>query len=246
MGQVFQFKQFAVDQNNVPMRINTDGVLLGATAGFHREEAVDGTAVNPGSMDILDIGTGTGVIALMLAQRFEQANVWGVEIDELAAETAGMNFKQSPFKDRMQLVHGDIFHWQTELQFDLIVSNPPFYLNSLHNPDQRKKVAKHTDDTFFKGMIKFASERLKPDGQIQLIVPIEMEQFLIDEAVEHGLEWNGQCNIRSFEDSDSFRCIISFARKAHQPKTEEFIIYKGRGIYSDAYNHLLEPFFLAF
>jgi len=234
MGQVFQFKQFAVDQNNVPMRINTDGVLLGAQA--------EAESVNR----ILDIGTGTGVIALMLAQRFEDAEVWGVEIDDLAAKTARMNFDQSPFTNRMHLLHSDIFHWKNDLQFDLIVSNPPFYINSLHNPDERKKIAKHTDDTFFIGMLEFAAKHLTEQGSFQLIVPVELEDFLKTEAGKLGLVWDGQVNIRSFADSESFRCIIRFARQSSEQKTEEFIIYKGRGIYSDAYNHLLQPFFLAF
>ncbi|MGV2481819.1 UNVERIFIED_CONTAM: methyltransferase, partial [Salmonella enterica subsp. enterica serovar Weltevreden] len=82
---------------------------------------------------------GTGVIALMLAQRFEQATVTGVEIDELAAHTALENFKAAPFVDRLELVNSDLFLWTPAVKYDLIVSNPPFYINSLHNPDARRK-----------------------------------------------------------------------------------------------------------
>jgi tRNA1Val (adenine37-N6)-methyltransferase len=121
-GNIFKFKQFEVDQSGCAMKINTDGVLLGALA----------TANNPQS--IVDIGTGTGVIALMLAQRFAVTRIDGVDIDESAAETADRNFKGSPFQYRMY-AHFDTFegffeshNWK---KHDLIVSNPPFFLDSL-------------------------------------------------------------------------------------------------------------------
>ena len=234
MGQVFQFKQFAVDQNNCPMRINTDGVLLGAITNEK----------NP--KNILDLGTGTGVIALMLAQQYTDANVWAVEIDHLASETGKMNFANSPFTERMNLVHTDIFQWNTSDEFDLIVSNPPFYINSLHNPDERKKIAKHADDTFFNGMMQFAHKHLSEQGNLQIIVPIEHLDFLLEDASANGLHLNKQINIHSFDDSDCFRCILKFSREDLPMEESRFVIYKDRGVYSEAYKGLLQPYFLAF
>lgn len=234
MGNIFDFKKFSVNQEGCAMRINTDGVLLGAFAE------------KTSAKNILDIGTGTGVIALMLAQKYEDAQVWAVEIDKLASIRAEENFKSSLYKDRMSIVNSDIFHWNTDLRFDLIVSNPPFYINSLHNPDQRKKVAKHTDSEFFKGLMKFSAQHLMEDGKLQIVVPIELLDFLINEAVSNGLNLIHEINIQSFKDSDPFRSILSFKKETHKLTKESFILYQDQSVYSDAYKSLLKPYFLAF
>ncbi|WP_313368078.1 tRNA1(Val) (adenine(37)-N6)-methyltransferase [Sphingobacterium mizutaii] len=234
MGNIFQFKQFSVNQEHCAMRINTDGVLLGAFAEQEQANA------------ILDIGTGTGVIALMLAQKYPQAQIWAVEIDKLASQRAAENFQASPFQDRLSIVHSDIFHWKTDLEFDLIVSNPPFYINSLHNPDQRKKVAKHTDVEFFKGMFHFAAGRLSSMGKLQIVVPIELLDFMVAEAKENQLFLNKQINMQSFVDSEPFRCILSFQREEINPQQQTFVIYQERSQYSEAYKQILQPYFLAF
>lgn len=235
MGSIFQFKQFAVDQQDCPMRINTDGVILGAHA----------YADSP--KHILDIGTGTGVIALMLAQRFEQATVTGVEIDELAAHTALENFKASPFVDRLELVNSDIFLWTPAVKYDLIVSNPPFYINSLHNPDARRKTAKHTDVTFFEGLLDFVAFHLNSTGKLQIIVPVELKDFLVSMAASEGLHLLEELKIRSFDDAEPIRLILSFTKmQGVDFASEDFVIYKDRGQHSEAYRQLLKPFFLAF
>jgi tRNA1Val (adenine37-N6)-methyltransferase len=129
MADLFRFKQFSVDQTGCAMKINTDGVLLGALA----------QAENP--KHILDIGTGTGVIALMLAQRFTTAKIDAVEIDIIAAETAGTNFKNSPFSDRVTVFPKNFesfFDDNRERKYDLIISNPPFHINSLESPKAKK------------------------------------------------------------------------------------------------------------
>ncbi|MGN0019585.1 MAG: tRNA1(Val) (adenine(37)-N6)-methyltransferase [Sphingobacterium hotanense] len=235
MGSVFQFKQFAVDQQDCPMRINTDGVILGAYASTHSPQ------------HILDIGTGTGVIALMLAQRFEDATVTGVEIDELAAHTAKENFTASPFVDRLELVNSDIFLWNPSINYDLIVSNPPFYINSLHNPDARRKTAKHTDVAFFEGLLRFVALYLKSTGKLQIIVPVELKDFLVSMAATQGLHLLEELKIRSFDDAEPIRLILSFAKtQIIEISSEDFVIYRNRGEHSDAYRQLLKPFFLAF
>jgi len=235
MGSIFQFKQFAVDQQDCPMRINTDGVILGAYASTHSPQ------------HILDIGTGTGVIALMLAQRFEDATVTGVEIDELAAHTAKENFTASPFVDRLELVNSDIFLWNPAINYDLIVSNPPFYINSLHNPDARRKTAKHTGVAFFEGLLCFVALYLKSTGKLQIIVPVELKDFLVSMAATQGLHLLEELKIRSFDDAEPIRLILSFAKtQILEISSEDFVIYKNRGEHSDAYRQLLKPFFLAF
>ena len=234
MGNIFQFKQFSVNQDNCAMRINTDGVLLGALA---RTE-------NPSR--ILDIGTGTGVIAMMVAQQYQQAHIFAVEIDPLAAQKANENFDNSPFSARLSLIHGDIFHYQASAPFDLIISNPPFYTNSLHNPDPRKKVAKHTDIVFFQNLIQYASTHLHKNGVLQIIVPSDLLDLLIAESLNHQLHLIDKLAIRSFKETDVIRYILSFSNIKKELEWKEFVIYQERSVYSDEYKTLLKPYFLAF
>lgn len=138
MGSVFRFKQFEVDQGACAMKINTDGVLLGAVADQQKVAYV------------LDIGTGTGVIALMLAQQYPEARIDAVEVDEIAARQAEQNFATAPFPNQMKVFHTSFENFRPEYTYDLIVSNPPFYTKSLHNPDDRKRLARHADELFLK------------------------------------------------------------------------------------------------
>lgn len=124
MSSIFRFKQFNVDQTGCAMKINTDGVLLAAL--------VDGEGEN-----ILDIGTGTGVIALMLAQRFKQAKIHALEINSEASATAGKNFKNSVFSNRLTISNIAIEQYSNAEQFDLIVSNPPYFVNDLRNSEEK-------------------------------------------------------------------------------------------------------------
>ena len=160
---MFQFKQFSVDQTDCAMKINTDGVLLGAIA----------EADSPKS--ILDIGTGTGVIALMLAQRYTDALIDAVEIDKSAAETAERNFKNSFFHERLNIHPVDIFEFDGNLErkYDLIVSNPPFYINSLESPEGRKTLAKHTEANFFEMLLKNIARFLTDKGCCWLILSMD-------------------------------------------------------------------------
>ncbi|WP_149913264.1 tRNA1(Val) (adenine(37)-N6)-methyltransferase [Sphingobacterium cavernae] len=235
MGSVFRFKEFEINQEGCAMKINTDGVLLGAYVQVN----------NP--YRILDIGTGTGVIALMLAQRFQDANIDAVEIDIEAYQTSLNNFKHSPFASRIQGNLGSFEDLQKANKYDLIVSNPPFYTNSLHNPDARKKIARHADFDFFKNLIDFANANLSDNGQLDLILPNELAEYVINEGKRQGLHLIKLVAIKSFSDSEVIRNIISLSRQTTEAfKKEEFVIYQEKGVYSEAYRTILKPFFLAF
>src|SRR5690554_7910080 len=167
---IFQFKQFNIDQEGSAMKINTDGVLLAAKA----------KAIAPKT--ILDIGTGTGVIALMLAQRFPEAEVHALEINKEASACAERNFENSAFSERLSLFYTDFQHFAPEVSYDLIVSNPPFFINSLKNPDLSKTIARHAGSGFFEKLFSKTFEWLTHDGTFQLIWP-----YLIKESyVENG------------------------------------------------------------
>lgn len=237
MSKLFRFKQFVVDQTGCAMKINTDGVLLGALA----------ESENPGS--ILDIGTGTGVISLMLAQRFQDVQIEAVEIDEHAAATAKLNFFNSPFDKQLACFHDSFenyFFKNPEKKFDLIVSNPPFFLNSLKNPDDKKKVARHTDESFIEALISLSANHLSPAGVLWLILPIETIKLFKRLAGELSLYEKDTILVRSFEGSKEHRNIISFSKQPSNPDVRDFVIYAAEKQYSEQYKEALRPFFTIF
>ncbi len=234
---MFQFKQFTVDQTNCAMKINTDGVLLGAMAEADNFR------------NILDIGTGTGVIALMLAQKYEAAVVDAVEIDAEAAHTAKRNFESSVFQSRLKIHSVSIFDYfreYPEKKYDLIVSNPPFFLNSLKSPAEKKALAKHTDAEFFKKLIHNSAVHLNSEGGFWLVLPSALTETVISFAKNESLFPCKKITIRSYAKSAPHRVIINlrFSKLTSQP--EDFIIYETPGKYSDEYKALLKPYFLAF
>ncbi|MGX5691135.1 tRNA1(Val) (adenine(37)-N6)-methyltransferase [Arcticibacter tournemirensis] len=236
--QVFQFKQFEVDQANCGMKINTDGVLLGALIKPDYPETV------------LDIGTGTGVIALMLAQRFPAAKVDAVEIDAHAAETAFANFSSSPFAERLRLCAGsfqDYLRKDLPVKYDLIVSNPPFFLNSIKNADLRKQTARHTDHTFFTDLMELAAESLSANGALSLILPPATVQVAVFNAREAGLFLLNELDISSFPSMAPHRKIVTFGRSSNTAfSTGSFAIYECEKHYSQQYRETLKDFFTIF
>lgn len=235
---VFQFKQFAVDQSGCAMKINTDGVLLAAMVA------------GDGPKRILDVGTGTGVIALMLAQRFPSAMIDAIEIDSRAAETARRNFESSLFADRLTSRAVSLADFEPERSYDLIVSNPPFFLQSLQNNDWRKRLARHTDMDFFDQLLAKSQRWLNPGGSLQVILPPTLADVLAEKAAEEvGLCVQRVTTIRSFASHPPIRRVLSLAKSTDLNKyhpTQEFIIYERHGVYGPAYRELLKGFFLAF
>jgi tRNA1Val (adenine37-N6)-methyltransferase len=235
MASIFRFKQFEVDQSDCAMKINTDGVLLASLLEIAPVERV------------LDVGTGTGVIALMLAQRLGDSRVEAVEVDALAALMADKNFRNSIFRERLTLHASSFQQLETTGTYDLIVSNPPFYTDSLHNPDDRRKLARHTDLDFFAELLDFASLRLSNQGKLILILPTALADTLVKISTERGLYCSTEVRISSFEGESVLRKIVTFERMpAESVAVREFIIYAAKGIYSEAYRTALAPYFLAF
>lgn len=234
MGHVFRFKSFSVDQQGCAMKINTDGVILGAVAN----------QVNPER--ILDIGTGTGVIALMLAQRFPAAQVAAVEIDLAAASRAEANFQVSAFADRMKLFCTDFLHFKTDVKYDMIVSNPPYFINDLKNTEKRKEIARHAEPDFFELMLRYGAEMLSKDGLFWMILPLKQADFVIQQAVRWQLYPRVQWQICSDAEKPAFRQIICLGFKPASIVRHELYIYAAQGIYTQEYKTLLKDFFLAF
>ncbi|GAB3926105.1 tRNA1(Val) (adenine(37)-N6)-methyltransferase [Mucilaginibacter myungsuensis] len=237
MSNLFRFKRFDVDQSNCAMKVNTDGAILGALASADQPKT------------ILDIGTGTGVIALMLAQRFPGANIDAVEIDRAAAQTAEANFKNSTFKGRLRLDASsfeDFFNSHPDARYDLIVSNPPFYINSLASPGAEKKLAKHADVGFFEDLIRHSAAHLTKPGSLWLILPIDTAELVKGLAMDAELFLNEQINVLSYPDFAPHRQMLMFSLNSLKTVEKQFVIYNEPKRYSKQYEDALRDFFTIF
>jgi len=235
-SKVFQFKRFSVDQSGCAMKINTDGVLLGVLTN----------ASNP--QNILDIGTGTGVIALMLAQRFNGSKIDAVEIDQSAAETAKRNFLNSSFAGRLTIYpsgFAEFFEQNPDKRYDLIVSNPPFYINSLKSPEAKRELAKHADRLFFEELLLSASKHLQESGILCMILPVDTAEMVNMLSVKHNLNLQKKVFIYSFSDSKPHRVVVAYGFESTADIAEKFVIYESIGKYSEQYINLLKPYFIA-
>jgi tRNA1Val (adenine37-N6)-methyltransferase len=237
MSGVFRFKQFNVNQQGCAMKINTDGVLLGGM--------VDGRLLGR----ILDIGTGTGVIALMLAQRFPEAYIDAVELDSSAAATATANFNQSPFADRLQMFSGSFQNYldqHPDVRYDLITSNPPFYIHSLHSPGAEKAMAKHADISFFEDLIRLSVRHLHARGKLWLVLPINTAAVVKEIAAIHGLFAQQVIKILSYPHDAPHREILVLSAGQTEPEIKRFVIYDAPKQYSRVYKETLKDFLTIF
>ena len=234
MKNIFRFKQFEVDQSNCAMKINTDGVLLGAMVQHE----------NP--KQILDVGTGTGVIALMLAQRFPEAQVSAVEIDEQASATAGRNFQNSVFSKRLTNSNISIEQFNNLEKFDLIVTNPPFFVNDYKNAEPKKEMARHASSTFFGELIKKVHELLSEEGCFWFVLPIKQTEEVVRRGEELSLFVQKVIRLHSDISKPEFRRIVCLGRKKKDLVEEDFMIYESEKKYTKAYELLLKDFFLAY
>jgi len=234
MSSIFQFKQFKIDQANCAMKVNTDGVLLAALADFK----------NPAK--ILDVGTGTGLIALMLAQKYTSAMVHAVEIDQNAADTAKLNFLNSPFSNRVALFHSSIKDYFTNStdQYDLIISNPPFFINSLSSQNAKKSVARHTDLSFFEVLLTESAKHLDQSGHLCIILPQETADLV--KRMVSGLKVQKEILIYSFHGSTPHRTIMIMGFDALALVEEKLVIYESKGVYSAVYRNLLKDYLTIF
>jgi tRNA1Val (adenine37-N6)-methyltransferase len=230
----FQFQQFRIHQDRCAMKISTDAVLLGALA----------EADSPKS--ILDIGTGTGVIALMLAQRFAEATIFAVEVDEDAANQAAENFKASPFEKRLQIENLRFQDFQEEIQFDLIVSNPPYFPDHLKSKDAKRNQALHTDALSFEDLLQKSVKLLKKDGHIWIILPPRQMEDFVELAQAVGLLPQKRILVRDTASKPILREILAFSFKKREQSVQEIILKNENGSFSDGYSSLISGFLLGF
>ena len=228
----FRFKQFAVEQDDVAMKVGTDGVLLGAWANCE------------GAKRILDIGTGTGVIALMLAQRNSEAEIHAVEIDETASHRARSNFDMSPWGKRMSVECCAVQEFAPTEKSDLIISNPPYFIDSLQCPDAKRTTARHAQDLTFDELDRAVCRLLADGGRFALILPTaEFDRYL---SVTQ-LHLVRRCDVYPKIGAAVKRVMAEFAKLPMSFQAETITIEVGpRGEYTDEYRALTKDFYLKF
>ncbi|MDN3204940.1 tRNA1(Val) (adenine(37)-N6)-methyltransferase [Algoriphagus sediminis] len=230
----FQFKQFLVNQDRCAMKVSTDAVLLGAKASSGDPK------------HILDIGAGTGVISLMLAQRFPNAKVTGIELDKAGFMQCKENFMASIFSDRLQAVHSSIQGFIPEGTFDLIVSNPPFFSDHLKSNDLQKNKALHTDSLSFEDLVKSIQRLLSPKGEFWCILPPrQMKDFCLI-AKSAGLHSDYSLKIFHNPKKKQHREIQRFSWEEKEGSLEKLYLRDESEEHSLQYKRLLSEFLLDF
>jgi tRNA1Val (adenine37-N6)-methyltransferase len=232
----FQFKQFSIEQDRCAMKIGTDGVLLGAWAPLEN---------NPFS--ILDIGTGTGVIALMLAQRSHAEQIDALEIDEEAYEQSVDNFENSPWSDRLFCFHAglDEFMEEPEDEYDLIVSNPPFYTDDFKSATEQRDLARFADAMPFEDLIEAADLLLSENGIFAAIIPFKEEENFLALAAAFELYPLKITRVKGTPTTEIKRSLLAFSRiEKIDFLTDELIIETARHIYTPEYIELTKDFYL--
>lgn len=190
------------------MKVGTDGVLLGAWAH--------------GGEQVLDVGTGTGLIALMMVQRYPEARVTALDIDEGAVRQATINVEQAEAKDRIRMVQQRV--QEHEGLYDAIVSNPPFFIDSLNAPDVRRNTARHADTLTYAELMEAAWRLLKDDGELSVVVPFDYRQRMEDEATFRGFFPSRVCAVKTVERKPAKRYLLAFRKHPCQCVKETMTI----------------------
>lgn len=228
---LFRFKQFAIRQEKSAMKIGTDGVLLGAWAESRSPKK------------ILDIGTGTGLILLMLAQRFPEAELTGIEIDENAFEETDFNISESKFANRCRVYHSSIQEFDSNEKFDLIVSNPPFFENT--NPAKSaRNLARQQSELSFEELLFHTKNLLGSGGKAAFIIPFNAENEFLNLSRKNSLYPEQITHVRGNENSPVKRSLILLSENEFKTVRNELIIEISRNIYTPEYIELTRDFYL--
>ncbi|MDR1882181.1 MAG: methyltransferase [Prevotella sp.] len=230
----FHFKQFSIWQDKCAMKVGTDGVLLGAWAA-------DGAVCR----HILDVGTGTGLIALMLAQRNPGALVQAIDIDESACLQAKANVEASPFAARIRVAHADFSDYasQTGACFDLVVSNPPYFVQSLKSPDSRRSLARHDGSLSLAELTGKGKSLIRPEGRLALILPVERENELEELARSNGLTISRKTFVVPIPEAVPKRLLAELRAGPSACVRENLLVEEARHQYSLAYKDLTAAFY---
>lgn len=232
----FQFKEFSINQDRTAMKVGTDGVLLGAW-----------TTIKHNPCSILDIGTGTGLISLQLAQRSNAEIIDALEIDANAFEQAVDNFEKSNWSDRLYCYHASLAEFVEEIddKYDLIVSNPPFYTEEYHTKSKSRNTARFTNALSFDELIESAAKLLSKNGVFSVIIPFKEKEVFLKLAKKHQLFSNSICDVKGNINSDFKRSLLSFSFNQESVTINNTLIIEiKRHQYTKEYIKLVEDFYL--
>lgn len=235
----FRFKHFTVYQDACAMKVCTDACLQGAyTAAYLRTN-------NPDIQRILDIGTGTGLLSLMLAQQLPDANITGIELDTAAVDQTGSNFAASPWSERLEVVETDAREMAADVQYDFIITNPPFYESDLKSSDHLRNQAMHATTLDYNDLLKVIDRQLKEEGEFSILLPYR--PFAAFEAMANaaGFYPGEVLHVKQSERHEHFRSIGIFSRKQNTPRTASMAIREANGnTYTPAFVELLKSYYL--
>lgn len=225
----FQFRKFAIHQSKNVFRVGTDGVLLGVLCTVNH------------SKKILEVGTGTGLISLMIAQRNPEAEILSLDINEEAENLAAENFINSPFKERMKTLHQDFKNFESDKKFDLIISNPPYFEE---NPSEKDILARQQTELSFDHLITKAAEILSETGILSVIIPFEAGNEFEQKCLNQALFLQKKIKIFGIKNAKAKRCILEFGFEQKILSESEFIIEKSPRKYTEEYLELTREFHL--
>jgi len=227
----FQFKQFTIHHDQCAMKVGTDGVLLGAWT-----ECRNATS-------ILDIGTGSGLIALMLAQRSD-AKTDAIDIDENACKQAERNFNLSPFSSRLKVFHTSIQKYQGNSSYDLIVSNPPFFSMSLKSPDSQRNKARHNDSLSLEELFANTKRLLTSTGRFCLIIPVDQDESATRIAILNHLFLKKKTLVLPTPESKPKRILLEYSQQDGFYSENQLVIETSRHQYSEDFIQLVKEYYL--
>ena len=238
MNKPFQFKEFSIFQDKTAMKVGTDGVLLGAWC-----------SVDNYPDSVLDIGSGTGVVSLMIAQRSDAMTIDAVEIEENAYEQTVENFEESDWSDRLYCYNATFQEFATEMAdedetYNLIVSNPPFYNDDFKTEDEARNKARFTTSLSFEELIIGVSKLLSSEGSFETILPFKEEKNFIELARKYNLYLTKICRVKGNTTSDIKRSLMSFSFQETTIIEEELTIETSRHNYTEDYINLTKDFYL--
>lgn len=235
---MFRFKEFAILQEKSAMKVGTDSILLGSWAPFSQE-----------SKRILDIGAGTGVLSLMMAQRFPNATIQAIEIEESAAEECLMNFKNSKWAELLKISHCSIQEFATANsndQFDAIISNPPFFVETICPESEERKLARNTQSLTFEELIDSVCKLLYPNGLFATIIPFQNEEEFLRIGKEAGLHLNKRCLVKGTAESSFKRSLLCFSFNDSAIHSDTLVVEERRHQYTEQFIQLTKDFYLNF
>ena len=230
----FQFKQFTIHQQNCAMKVSTDSCLFGAW--FAKKDLR--------AQNILDVGSGTGLLMLMLAQK-QDSGIFGIEIDPKCFEQLQENIHNSKWQERLTVFPGDVRSFKSEIKFDFIISNPPFYENSLKAEANEANLARHSKELSLEELISSTDALLAQNGHFGVLLPYQRTAHFEKLAAQKGFHLLEKLIVKQTPSHEYFRSILHYSRtKSSSISQKELVIVKGEGEYTEEFIQLLKDYYL--